>query len=399
MLLAPVIADRKGEHLHVFEELRGNGFIRARIDGDSYELDRPAEARSASNKHTIEAVVDRLRVRDGRCSSALAESFETALRLADGVGSHRVHRRPKREGARFLRPLRLPVCGYSLTELEPRLFSFNNPAGACPSATGSASSSSSIPIAWSRIRISRSRKARSAAGTGATSTTSSMIQSLARALRVRRRGALRHAPEAHARGHSERQRRRARSSSATPIRRGGTAKRRAPLRGHRARTWSGAIAKPTPRRCARISRDTWHARAVPECGGTRLNRSRAPRIRRRHGAAAISRAAPCATRWPSSRELTLDGWRGEDRAPRSSRRSRDRLRFLMRRRARLSDARPQRRDALRRRGAAHPAREPDRLRARRRHVHPRRTFDRPAPARQPAPARHAARICAISAIR
>ncbi len=137
MILAPVVSERKGEHLHVFSELMSNGFIRARIDGIVVDLDE-APALDKNKKHTIEAVVDRLRIRDD-VQQRLAESFETALDLTDGLA--RVADMDKSEGndgdelvfsARFA----CPVCGYSIPELEPRMFSFNNPAGACQECDG-----------------------------------------------------------------------------------------------------------------------------------------------------------------------------------------------------------------------------------------------------------------------
>lgn len=133
MLLAPVVRAKKGEHLTLFDELRARGFIRARINGRVHELDDTPEL-DKKKKHTIEVVVDRFKVR-ADLQNRLAESFETALNLADdiaviapmdGKGSETIF------SARFA----CPHCGYSIPELEPRLFSFNNPAGACPSCDG-----------------------------------------------------------------------------------------------------------------------------------------------------------------------------------------------------------------------------------------------------------------------
>ena len=135
MLLAPVVRDRKGEHLHVFEELRANGFVRARIDGIVTDLDDTPEL-DKKKKHRIEVVVDRFKVRDD-LGIRLAESFETALALTDGLAAISYMEEDKDEpdisfSARFA----CPVCGHSIDELEPRLFSFNNPAGACASCDG-----------------------------------------------------------------------------------------------------------------------------------------------------------------------------------------------------------------------------------------------------------------------
>jgi excinuclease ABC subunit A len=134
VLLAPVIKDRKGEHLQVLEELRGRGFIRARVDGRLVELE-DAPKLDLRRKHTIEAVVDRFKVRPD-LAQRLAESFETALRLGEGVARIAFLEEPEREELVFSDKFACTVCGYSLSELEPRLFSFNNPAGACSTCDG-----------------------------------------------------------------------------------------------------------------------------------------------------------------------------------------------------------------------------------------------------------------------
>ncbi len=133
-LLAPVIKDRKGEHLQVIEELRGRGFVRARVDGAIVDLDAVPRL-GLRRKHTIEAVVDRFKVRPD-LSQRLAESLETALRLGEGVARVAFLEEPDRGELVFSDKFACTVCGYSLSELEPRLFSFNNPAGACPSCDG-----------------------------------------------------------------------------------------------------------------------------------------------------------------------------------------------------------------------------------------------------------------------
>jgi len=133
LLLAPVVAARKGEHSRLLQELAAQGFVRARIDGTIHELDA-APALEANRKHRIEIVVDRFRVRPD-LQLRLSESFETALRLSEGVARVAWMEGDGQElvfSARFA----CPVCGYSLPELEPRLFSFNNPAGACPKCDG-----------------------------------------------------------------------------------------------------------------------------------------------------------------------------------------------------------------------------------------------------------------------
>ena len=133
MLLAPVVNDRKGEHLHLFETLRRQGFIRARINGLVCDLDE-APALNKKQKHSIDVVVDRFKVKDD-IGLRLAESFETALNLAEGLVmiSYMEGDEPDQM---FSAKFACPVCNYSLNELEPRLFSFNNPAGACPTCDG-----------------------------------------------------------------------------------------------------------------------------------------------------------------------------------------------------------------------------------------------------------------------
>lgn len=134
MLLAPVIRERKGEHLAVFEEMRAQGFVRARVDGKLYELDELPKL-DKKLKHSIDVVVDRFKVR-GDLQQRLAESFETAINLADGIAL--VAPMDDEEGEEMIFSARFacPICGHSISELEPKLFSFNNPAGACPTCDG-----------------------------------------------------------------------------------------------------------------------------------------------------------------------------------------------------------------------------------------------------------------------
>jgi excinuclease ABC subunit A len=134
MLLAPVVADRKGEHVQLMQDLMAQGFIRARIDGEVYELDQPPDL-DLRKKHRIDAIVDRFKVKED-IRLRLAESFETALRLADGVARIAFMDDTDEEELIFSDRFACNICGYSLTELEPRLFSFNNPSGACPGCDG-----------------------------------------------------------------------------------------------------------------------------------------------------------------------------------------------------------------------------------------------------------------------
>ncbi|HZF22914.1 MAG TPA: excinuclease ABC subunit UvrA, partial [Burkholderiales bacterium] len=132
MILAPLLVGRKGENLELFEDLRAQGFVRLRVDGEVHDIDSVPKL-AKTRKHTIEIVVDRLKIRP-EAKQRLAESFETALRHADGralaveMDSGKEHL----FSARFA----CPICSYSLPELEPRLFSFNNPMGACPRCDG-----------------------------------------------------------------------------------------------------------------------------------------------------------------------------------------------------------------------------------------------------------------------
>ncbi len=133
MILAPVIRDRKGEHLQVVETMRSQGFIRLRIDGIVYDID-DLPTLDKKRKHQIDVVVDRFKVKPG-LEQRLAESFETALALADGIALVAPMSGDGEEHT-FSARYACTLCGYSLSELEPRLFSFNNPAGACPTCDG-----------------------------------------------------------------------------------------------------------------------------------------------------------------------------------------------------------------------------------------------------------------------
>ena len=144
MMLAPVVQDRKGEHVQLLAELQTQGFVRARIDGEVYELDDPPKL-DLRRKHTIEVVVDRIKVRDD-LGLRLAESLETTLKLADGIAKvvpmKTDSKGKKAKGKKapgemlFSDRFACPICSYSIAELEPRLFSFNNPVGACSDCDG-----------------------------------------------------------------------------------------------------------------------------------------------------------------------------------------------------------------------------------------------------------------------
>ena len=134
MVLAPVVINRKGEHVKLLDNLAAQGYIRARIDGDVCDLSDPPTL-DLHKKHTIEVVVDRLKVRED-IQLRLSESFETALGLTAGSAKVAFMDEPGREELLFSANFACPHCGYSMQELEPRLFSFNNPAGACQTCDG-----------------------------------------------------------------------------------------------------------------------------------------------------------------------------------------------------------------------------------------------------------------------
>ena len=134
MLLAPIVQDRKGEHVKLLDNLAAQGYIRARIDGEVCDLSDPPSL-ELQKKHTIEVVVDRLRVRDD-IQLRLSESFETTLGLTSGTATIAFMDEPNREELLFSANFACSQCGYSMQELEPRLFSFNNPAGACKTCDG-----------------------------------------------------------------------------------------------------------------------------------------------------------------------------------------------------------------------------------------------------------------------
>jgi excinuclease ABC subunit A len=134
MLIAPIVRERKGEHVQVFEQLRAQGFVRARVNGVVHELDA-VPALALRQKHTIEVVIDRFRAKPD-IKQRLAESFETSLRLGEGIAVLVDIDDPKAAEVTFSSRFSCPICDYSLPELEPRLFSFNSPVGACPACDG-----------------------------------------------------------------------------------------------------------------------------------------------------------------------------------------------------------------------------------------------------------------------
>ncbi|PJK09968.1 excinuclease ABC subunit A [Lysobacteraceae bacterium NML08-0793] len=134
MLLAPVVRDRKGEHVQVFEQLRAQGYVRVRVDGVLHEIDAVPPL-ALRNKHTIEAVIDRFKIRED-LQQRLAESFETALKLGEGMALVQSLDDEAAAPLLFSSRYSCPVCDYALPALEPRLFSFNAPMGACETCDG-----------------------------------------------------------------------------------------------------------------------------------------------------------------------------------------------------------------------------------------------------------------------
>jgi len=136
MLLAPVVRNRKGEHLNLLESMHAQGYVRARVDGQVIDLSEPPSLKK-NFKHDIDIIIDRLVIKEGN-EQRMAESFETALELAEGVAEVLVLPTDDQEEQTLVFSARYacPHCGYSLSELEPRLFSFNNPVGACTSCDG-----------------------------------------------------------------------------------------------------------------------------------------------------------------------------------------------------------------------------------------------------------------------
>ncbi|MEC9300359.1 MAG: excinuclease ABC subunit UvrA [Pseudomonadota bacterium] len=135
MVLAPIVRKRKGQHVHVFNELRTSGFIRARVNGLVCEIEYPPDLEK-NKKHSIDVVIDRLKIRPG-LDQRLAESFETALQLAEGLAVvSMMEGNSAKKDLVFSSLFACPKCGHSISELEPRLFSFNNPAGACSGCDG-----------------------------------------------------------------------------------------------------------------------------------------------------------------------------------------------------------------------------------------------------------------------
>lgn len=134
MLLAPLVRNRKGEHLNIFHDIRAQGFVRARVNGEIVELDQVPEL-DLHKKHNIDVIVDRFKIRE-ELKQRIADSFETALGLTEGIAAMAYLDQPELADTVFSSQFACPHCGYSIAEMEPRMFSFNNPAGACNHCDG-----------------------------------------------------------------------------------------------------------------------------------------------------------------------------------------------------------------------------------------------------------------------
>ena len=383
MLLAPVVEARKGEHVQLIEGLRRQGYLRVRVDGEVHEIDLlpPLERRK---RHTIEAVVDRFRVREG-LELRLAESLETALALSSG--RVRVVRMDEAKGEELVFSARFacPVCDYSLPSLEPRAFSFNNPAGACPACDGLGTRSffdprrmvahpelslpgGAIP-GWDRRNIYYFQ----------------MLESLARHYDFDLDLPFNALPEAvqavvlNGSGKEEIEFVHRQESGRTYRKR---------------RTFEGIIPN-----IERRYRETQSAavreelskflgtRPCDECGGARLN---LPARNVFVGDLTSARAERAAGGQGDAHARAAESGRGAGRdRERHPQGNRTASAIPGRCRPGLPRAGPPRRDPVGRRGAAHSAREPDRRGAGRRHVRPGRALHRSSPARQPPPARYA----------
>ncbi|GIX35589.1 MAG: UvrABC system protein A [Lysobacteraceae bacterium] len=323
MLLAPIVRDRKGEHLQVFEQLRAQGLVRARVDGEVVELDPPPRL-ALRRKHTIEAVIDRFRPRP-ELRQRLAESFETCLKLGEGLA--RVVDMDDADAGEILYSQRhsCPHCDYALTELEPRLFSFNSPIGACPACDGLGVTRFFDP---ERVVTDPSRSLADGAVRGWDRRNPyyfQLILSLARHYDFDVETPWRELPEAarHAILHG---------SAGQPIEftyltdSGPRARRRHPFEGilpnleRRYRETDSAMVREELARY--ISQ-----RPCTECGGQRLNRGARHVFVAEHSLPALA-ALPIDACLGFFEQLRLPGWRGEI-AARIVREIRERLRFLV----------------------------------------------------------------------
>ena len=380
MLLAPVIRDRKGEHAQVFDQLRAQGFVRVRVDGELHEIDAVPPL-ALRQKHTIEAVIDRFRPRED-IKQRLAESFETALKLGDGMASVQSLDNTETAPTLFSSKYSCPVCDYSLPELEPRLFSFNAPMGACPGCDGLGMAEFFDP---SRVVVHPELSLAAGAVRGWDRRNAyyfQLIASLAKHYRFDVDAAWNSLPDkvqqAVLYGSGDEA-----ITFTYFTEAGGRTQRKHRFEGiipnleRRYNRIAGGA-----RRAVQVHQRTtlpgmpWRA---PEQGCTQCVRGRPPAAGAggaadRRGAEVLQRAEPAGL----ARRDRREDRQGNRRTPR----------LPGRRGPGLPDPRAQGRHPVRWRGAAHPPGQPDRRRPGRRDVRARRTIDRPAPARQRTPARH-----------
>jgi excinuclease ABC subunit A len=322
LLVAPVVKDRKGEHRDVLDELRSRGFVRARVDGKVVELDDPPKL-DLRRKHSIDAVVDRFKVRSD-LGQRLAESFETALKLGEGVAKIAWMDDSQPE-LTFSDKFACAQCGYSLPELEPRLFSFNNPVGACQACDGLGVKQFFDPV---RLIVNSSLSLAGGAIRGWDRRNAyyfQLVQSLARHYQFDVETAWRELTDAHQQvllhGSGE---------EVLEFRyfdgRGGTQRRRHPFEG---------ILPNLERRYRETESQTVReelskyigSKPCPECNGTRLNRAARHVFVAGRPLPEISRMA-VGKALQFFRELHLEGWRGEI-AARVVKEVGDRLGFLV----------------------------------------------------------------------
>lgn len=382
MLLAPVIRDRKGEHAQVFDQLRAQGFVRVRVDGELHEIDAVPPL-ALRQKHTIEAVIDRFRPRED-IKQRLAESFETALKLGDGMASVQSLDSADASPTLFSSKYSCPVCDYSLPELEPRLFSFNAPMGACPGCDGLGMAEFFDP---SRVVVHPELSLAAGAVRGWDRRNAyyfQLIASLAKHYRFDVDAAWNSLPQnvqqAVLYGSGDEA-----ITFTYFTEAGGRTQRKHRFEGiipNLERRYKETESCGGARRAVQVHQRTavpgmpWRA---PEQGGTQRVRGRPPAAGAggaadRRGAEILQRTEPARLAWRDRREDR----QGNRRTPRLPGRCRPGL----------PDPGAQGRHPVRWRGAAHPPGQPDRRRPGRRDVRARRTIDRPAPARQRTPARH-----------
>ena len=381
MVMAPVVRGRKGEYGRMFEELRADGFARAKVDGELRMLEEQIEL-DKKFKHDISVVVDRLVMR-ADLRKRLADSIETAVGLADGIVEVEIVTREGEGGGEvltFSEKFACLKCGTSMPELEPRIFSFNSPHGACERCTGLGSQMEIDPeLVVPDPTLSLGEGALLPWASSASQYYGQIMLAIAEqygididdavggpAGRAARRLPARHQRRARARHLREPPRAQALVLDAL---RGDRPEPRAPLPRDGLR-----------RRCARRSRSSWPSCRARPARARGCGPSRASVL---VGGMAIHDFTALSVR--RAREWLDGGLADRDRAPhRAPDPARDRRAPALpgRRRHRLPVAGSRGGDAVRRRGAADPARDADRLGARRRALRARRAVDRPAPARQ-----------------